>query len=324
MSDVTPILLKPAVSKPRLFAFLLHKPVKGVHDHNQVAYLFVLPYLIMFAIFIIIPVIAAIGLSFTYFDTVRMPIWVGFDNYINILTNDAEFMQYVVPNTLKYALIVGPGGYILSFLLAWMLAQLTPKVRTVLALIIYSPSLTAGITMSVLWKVIFAGDSSGYLNSVLLTLGVIVEPIIWLASKDFLMTIMIVVTLWSSMGVGFLAMLAGILNVNQDLYEAGYLDGIKNKFQEMLYITIPTIKPQMLFGAVMAIVGTFASSGIGVALSGSNPTPQYAGQLIVNHIEYFGFNKYEMGYAAALSVILLLVVYAFSRLAYRLFGSKDE
>ncbi|MGD9909787.1 MAG: carbohydrate ABC transporter permease [Candidatus Izemoplasmatales bacterium] len=278
----------------------------------------------MFTVFIIIPVIMAIVLSFTYFDTVRQPIFIGFDNYINILTNDDVFMQYVIPNTLKYAIIVGPGGYILSFLLAWMLAQLAPKLRTVLALIIYSPSLTGGVTMAVLWRVIFAGDNSGYLNSVLLSMGLITEPIVFLQSQQYLLAIMIIVTLWSSMGVGFLAMLAGILNVNQELYEAGYIDGIKNKFQEMIYITIPSIKPQMLFGAVMAIVGTFSSAGIGVALSGSNPTPQYAGQLIVNHIEYYGFNKYEMGYAAALSVILLLIVYYFSKLSFRLFGSKDE
>ncbi|MFA6791209.1 MAG: hypothetical protein WCR28_02070, partial [Candidatus Izemoplasmatales bacterium] len=180
---------------------LTQRKKKGVREKQPIAYLFVFPYLLMFAIFIVIPVFAAIFLSFTYFDTVRAPSLVGFSNYITILTNDDIFMQYVIPNTLKYALIVGPGGYILSFLLAWMLAQLPHKLRTVLALIIYSPSLTAGITMSVLWKVIFAGDNSGYLNSVLLNLGLIVEPIIWLQSKEFLLTIMIVVTLWSSMGV---------------------------------------------------------------------------------------------------------------------------
>lgn len=297
---------------------------KRVRDSHPIAYLFVAPYLTMFAIFIVVPVIAAVLLSFTYFDTVRAPFWIGFENYVNILTNDAVFMQNVIPNTLKYAIIVGPGGYLLSFFLAWMLAQLPSKLCTVLALIIYSPSLTSGVTMGVVWKVIFAGDATGYLNSILMRLGILVEPVIWLQSQEFLLTIMIVVTLWSSMGVGFLAMLAGILNVNSELYEAGYIDGIKNKFQETFYITIPAIKPQMLFGAVMAIVGTFASSGIGVALSGSNPTPQFAGQLIVNHIEWYGFNKFEMGYAAALSVLLLLVIYFFSRFAYRLFGSKDE
>lgn len=300
------------------------KRTGALKDNQPIAYWFVAPYALMFFVFIIVPVIAAVLLSFTYFDTVRLPELIWFDNYINILTNDDVFMQYVIPNTIKYAIIVGPGGYIVSFLLAWMLAQLPSKLRTVLALIIYSPSLTSGVTMAVLWKVIFAGDNTGYLNSVLLKIGLIVEPVIWLQSQESLLTIMIVVTLWSSMGVGFLAILAGILNVNTELYEAGYIDGIRSKFQEMIYITIPSIKPQMLFGAVMAIVGTFASSGLGVSLSGSNPTPQYAGQLIVNHIEYFGFSKYEMGYAAALSVILLLVVYGFSRFAYKLFGSKDE
>jgi len=303
---------------------LLAVKKKHVRDSHPIAYLFVAPYLTMFAIFIVVPVIAAILLSFTYFDTVREPFWIGFENYVNILTNDAVFMQNVIPNTLQYAIIVGPGGYLLSFFLAWMLAQLPSKLRTVLALIIYSPSLTSGVTMGVVWKVIFAGDATGYLNSILMRLGILVEPVIWLQSQEFLLTIMIVVTLWSSMGVGFLAMLAGILNVNSELYEAGYIDGVKNKFQETFYITIPAIKPQMLFGAVMAIVGTFASSGIGVALSGSNPTPQFAGQLIVNHIEWYGFSKFEMGYAAALSVLLLLVIYFFSRFAYRLFGSKDE
>ncbi|XFA99052.1 carbohydrate ABC transporter permease [Candidatus Izemoplasma sp. B36] len=296
---------------------------KKKRRESLIAYGFIFPYALMFAIFIIIPVIVAIGLSFTYFDTVRQPIWIGFTNYINILTDDPVFMQYVLPNTLKYAIIVGPGGYILSFILAWVLSQLTRKVRTIYALIIYSPSLTGGVTMAVLWRVIFAGDNSGYLNSILLRLGFISEPIVYLQSQQFLLLIMIIVTLWSSMGVGFLAILAGILNVNPEMYEAGYIDGIKNKFQEVIYITIPSIKPQMLFGAVMAIVGTFAAAGIGVSLSGSNPTPQYAGQLIVNHIEYYGFNKYEMGYAAALSVMLLIGIYLMSKIAFRVFGDRD-
>ncbi len=301
----------------------LRRKSKVASNHKNIAYLFVLPYVVMFTIFIVVPVIMAILLSFTYFDTVRPPTWVGFSNYINLLTDDPVFMQHVLPNTIKYAIVVGPGGYILSFLLAWTLAQLTPRVRTLFALIIYSPSLTAGITMTVLWRVIFSGDNSGYINGFLIKLGLITEPIVFLQSQQLLLLIMIIVTLWSSMGVGFLAILAGILNVDQEMYEAAYIDGIKNKFQEMIYITIPSIKPQMLFGAVMSIVGTFASAGVGVALSGSNPTPQYAGQLIVNHIEYYGFFKYEMGYAAAVSVVLLVGIYLLSRLAYKLFGSKD-
>jgi multiple sugar transport system permease protein len=287
------------------------------------AYAFLSMYALMFTTFIVVPVLVAFFLSFTFFDTIQAPTFTGLRNYIALLTQDEIFMRYVLPNTIKFAVIVGPGGYALSFMLAWILAQLPKVPRTILALILYSPSMTTGIAMAAVWKTLFSGDQNGYLNSFLLGLNVIQEPIQWLQSPDYLMTIMIVVTLWSSMGVGFLAMLAGILEINPELYEVGSLDGISNRFQEIIYITIPSMKPQMLFGAVMAIVGTFQAGAIGVTLAGANPTPQYAGQLIVNHIEDFGFLRYEMGYAAAVSVVLLLMVLFFSRFANRLFGSND-
>lgn len=303
-------------------SFLINERKKFKKDDKS-AYLFSFPYLSLFSIFIIIPVVIAILLSFTRFDMVGNPVWVGFDNYIYLLTGDDQFMKTIIPNTVKFAIITGPIGYALSFLLAWLLAQVPHRVRTVMAVIIYSPSLTAGITMSVLWKIIFSGDNNGYLNSLLLRLGVIVEPIQFLQSPNHLFTIMVIVTLWSSMGVGFLAMLAGILNIGSDLYEAAYIDGMKSRFQEIFYITIPSMKPQMLFGAVMAIIGSFSAGGIGVALSGANPTPQYAGSLVLNHIEDYGFIRYDMGIAATLSVILLLIIYVFHKLAVRLFREKD-
>ncbi len=283
------------------------------------AYGFVAMYAVLFLIFIAVPVLVAFFLSFTFFDSIQLPRFNGLRNYIVLITQDDIFMKYVLPNTLKFAVLVGPGGYALAFLLAWVLAQLPKVPRTIFALILYSPSMTAGVAMSVVWQTLFSGDQNGYLNSFLMSLNVIQAPIQWLQSPQYLMTIMIVVTLWGSMGVGFLAMLAGLLDINPELYEAGALDGISSRWQEIFYITIPSMKPQMLFGAVMAIVGTFQSGTIGVALSGSNPTPQYAGQLIVNHIEDYGFLRYEMGYAAAISVVLLLMVLLFTRLANRLF-----
>jgi multiple sugar transport system permease protein len=287
------------------------------------AYAFLAMYALMFIIFIVVPVVVAFFLSFTSFDTIQAPTFNGLKNYITLLTQDDIFMKYVLPNTIEFAVIVGPGGYVLSFLLAWILAQLPKLSRTILALILYSPSMTSGVAMSVVWLTIFSGDQNGYLNSMLLANGFIQAPIQWLQSPQYLMTIMIAVTLWSSMGVGFLAMLAGILEINPELYEAGALDGISNRFQEIINITIPSMLPQMMFGAVMAIVSTFQAGVIGVTLSGSNPTPQYAGQLIVNHIEDFGFLRYEMGYAAAISVVLLLMVLLFSRFASRLFASNE-
>ncbi len=286
------------------------------------AYGFISIYALLFIIFIVVPVIVAFFLSFTYFDTIQRPTFNGLRNYVVLLTQDDIFMKYVLPNTIKFAVIVGPGGYLLSFILAWILAQLTKVPRTILALILYSPSMTSGVAMSVVWMTFFSGDQNGYFNSLLMRWSLIQEPIQWLQSPQYLMTIMIIVTLWGSMGVGFLAMLAGILEINPELYEAGALDGISNRFQEIIHITIPSMKPQMLFGAVMAIVSTFQAGAIGVTLSGGNPTPQYAGQLIVNHIEDFGFLRYEMGYAAAVSVVLLLMVLLFNRLSNKLFGSE--
>lgn len=295
---------------------------KWLHDEGS-AYAFLSVYALLFLIFIVIPVVAAFLLSFTFFDTIQPPHFIGLSNYISLLTADDTFMKYVLPNTIQFAVIVGPGGYALAFMLAWMLAQLPRLPRTIFALILYSPSMTASVAMAVVWKTLFNGDQTGYLNSFLMGLGVVQEPIQWLQSPQYLMLIMIVVTLWSSMGIGFLAMLAGMLEISPELYEAATIDGLSSRWQEIFYITIPSMKPQMLFGAVMAIVGTFQAGAIGVTLSGSNPTPQYAGQLIVNHIEDYGFLRYEMGYAAAVSVVLLLMVLFFTRLANRLFASDS-
>ncbi|MDF2698934.1 MAG: transporter, permease component [Haloplasmataceae bacterium] len=285
--------------------------------------LLILPYAILFSLFIAIPTALAITLSLSYFNVIEFPEYAGLLNYITVITQDSVFLRYVLPNTLKYALIVGPGGYILSFMLAWMLAQIQKGPRTILSLAIYAPSMVGGIFTGVVWKTLFNGNEHGYINALLMQWGLIDRPVQFLQSPEYLMPIMIIVALWSSMGIGFLAMVAGILNANEELYEAAYIDGIKNKFQEVMYITIPSMKPQMLFGAVMAIVGTFNSGGIGVALSGSNPTPQNSGQLIINHIEDYGFQRYEMGYAAALSVILLLIIWGFSKIAYKLFAEKN-
>ncbi len=288
---------------------------------NKAGYLFVLPYALLFIIFILTPVLLAVVLSFTNFNAIQSPKAVGFLNYIILITADETFMQYVLPNTVKYALIVGVGGYVLAFLLAWALANLPKVPRTIFALILYSPSMTTGIAMTVLWKIIFTGDQTGYLNSWLMDIGVINEPIIWLVNTDYLLPIVILIGLWSSMGVGFLAILAGILNTDESLYEAAAIDGVKNRFQEMLYVTIPSMRPQMLFAAVMQIVGAFQNGQIASLLAG-NPTPGYAAQLIVNHIEDYGFIRYEMGYAAAVSVVLLLIVQIFSTISKRLFGEE--
>ena len=299
--------------------------LRGAEIREEVSsYLFLAPYLILFTIFIVIPVILAVILSFTNFDSINFPSFVGLKNYITLLTTDNTFMQYVLPNTIKFSLIVGPVGYFMSFIMAWVLAQIPHRSRTLFALMLYSPTLTSGVAMTVIWRVLFNGDQTGYLNSLLLNPGWIQEPIQFLQSSEWLMPVMIIVSLWNSMGIGFLSMLAGILNINSEMYEAGYIDGISNRFQEIMYITIPSMKPQMLFGAVMAVINTFQTGAIGVQLSGANPTPQYAGQMMLNHIEDYGFLRYEMGYAAAISVVLLLLIWFLSKIVFKLLGNNDD
>ncbi|PWW06230.1 carbohydrate ABC transporter membrane protein 1 (CUT1 family) [Paenibacillus cellulosilyticus] len=290
----------------------------------RTSYLFIAPFLICFTLFIVIPIIAAVGLSFTYYNGIERPRFIGWSNFQYLISQDLLFLKYAIPNTFKFAIIVGPGGYAAAFLLAWLISKLRGSVRKWVALAMYTPSLTIGIAMTIIWLPLLSGDRIGYLNSILLKLGLIDVPKLWVTNPDLLMNSMIAVTLWSSMGVGFLAMLAGILNVDTTLYEAGKIDGIRNSLQELWFLTIPSMKPQMLFGAVMAIVTTFKTGSIGVQLSGQNPTPSYAGHLIVNHIDDYGFIRFEMGYAAAISVFLLIVMYGANKLSWSLFGSKEE
>ncbi|MCL2406175.1 MAG: sugar ABC transporter permease [Defluviitaleaceae bacterium] len=286
------------------------------------AYLLMLPYALLFTLFIAAPVAIAIGLSFTFYDIIQVPNYVGFLNYIILMTQDEIFLRYVLPNTFTFALMIGPGGFVLSFLIAWMLAQIQRIPRTLIALAMYAPSMAGGVFVAIVWRTVFSGNERGFINAALINWGFIVEPIQFLQDPTYLLPLMIFVTLWSSMGVGFLAILAGVLNYDPEIYEAAQLDGINNRFQEIVYITVPTMKPQMLFGAVMAIVNAFQMGQVGVLLSGSNPTPQYAGQLIFNHIEDFALMRFELGYAAAISVVLLIMVWGLSKVAYAMFSEK--
>lgn len=280
--------------------------------------------MICFTIFIFLPVISAILLSFTQYNSIEAPRFVGWENFRYMVSQDLLLIKYALPNTITFALLVGPGGYIASFMLAWLISILPAVYRKWFTLAMYTPSLAGAVAMGIIWTPMLSGDRIGYLNSFLLKLGIISEPVLWVTSKEHLMTSMVLVTLWKSMGIGFLAMLAGILNVNPELYEAGKLDGIRTRLEEIWYITIPSTKPQMLFGAVMAIVGSIQSGGIGAQLSGSQTTPQYAGYVIMSHIDDYGFTRFELGYSTALSVLLLVFIYFANKLCEKLFGTKED
>lgn len=292
--------------------------------HSRVSYLFVAPFMLAFLIFIIIPVFMAAGLSFTNYDGFRFPSFIGFQNYISLITQDQVFLKYALPNTLKFAVLVGPGGYILTFLFAWLIYQLPKKWRDLYTLAFYAPSLAGGIALSVVWTTAFSGDRVGYVNNFLLKMGLIDLPVTWLQDPRYLLNIMILVTLWTSFNVGFLAMMGGLATVNSELYEAGRIDGIRNRLQEIYYITIPSMKPQMLFSAVMSIVTTLRAGSISTQLTGLPITPQYSGHLIINHVDDYAMIRYEFGYASAVSVVLLVMSYLLMRFFYRLLSTKEE
>ncbi|MFD0670695.1 carbohydrate ABC transporter permease [Cohnella sp. GCM10027633] len=315
-------ILKQTPARVRGMKLPLANPFKAIW-RERVAYLFMTPFLLCFCAFILIPVVVAIMMSFTSYDAFRAPRFVGFSNYISLITQDTVFIKYALPNTIKFAFFVGPIGYMLTFVLAWLVYQLPKSIRDIVTLAIYAPSIAGGVALVVVWQAAFSGDYAGYLNNFLMHNDWIQTPILWLKNPEYLLNVMILVTIWMGFGVGFLAMLAGFDTVNKELYEAGRIDGIANRVQEAFYITIPSMKPQMLFSAVMAIVGTLKAGAISVQLTGLPITYQYAGHLMLNHIDDYAYIRFELGYASMLSVVLLLFSFVAMRLCYRLFGPKE-
>lgn len=284
-------------------------------------YLLVAPFLILFTIFIIIPFFVSLGLSFTRYNMLEPPEWMGLKNYELLFLEDDVFL-IGVKNTLIFALITGPIGYISSFIMAWIIDQL--KFRRWFSLAFYAPSITSGIAMSVIWLYIFSPDQYGFINNALIKLGIITstEPILWTTNPKTIMPVIVMISIWMSMGTGFLVFLAGLQNMDPELYDAGYIDGIENKFQQLWYITLPLMKPQLLFGAVNSIVNSFGVFGIAATIAGM-PSPDYAAHTIVAHLYDYAFIRFEMGYASAIAVFLFVLTFALGRICMKVFSSKD-
>ena len=243
-------------AKPKKQSFFGHwlKTKLREAGKNKTLYLFMLPFLVLFVIFTVMPVITAIYYSFTYFNVLEPPKFIFWDNYVRMFVADDLFMT-ALKNTLLFAAILGPVGYILSFFFAWLINEFSPKIRAVMTLIYYAPSLA---NIYVVWKLIFDSSSYGLLNGILLDLGIIYTNVQWLADVNYIVGCVIVVLLWSSLGVSFLTFTAGLQNVDRSLYEAGAIDGVRNRWQELWYITLPYMRPQLLFGAIMSITTAFS------------------------------------------------------------------
>lgn len=287
--------------------------LRGFVRKNWVGYAMQLPFAVLFILFVIAPVVIAFALSLTDFNMFQPAEWVGLKNYELLLVDDSVFWT-AMSNTLAYAVVVGPLGYLMSFFAAWVLNQL--KLRNAFALAFYAPSITSSIAMSTVWLYFFSPDRYGLLNNVLLSMGLIDEPILWTQNPQTILPVIIIISIWMSMGTGFLVFLAGLQNVDKSLYEAGAIDGIRSRFQELKYLTLPQMKPQLLFGAITAITNAFGVFDVAVAVAGM-PSPGYAGHTIVAHLYDYAFIRFQMGYASAVAVILFLITFVVGRIVMR-------
>ena len=280
---------------------------------NREAYLMLAPFMLLFLVFTIVPVVMSLPMGFTDFNMVQLPKFVGLQNYATLFLNDSIFIQSIRV-TLIFALLTGPVSYVLCFLLAWLINELPPVLRTVFTLIFYAPSMANVYTV---WQLIFSGDSYGYLNSLLLKLRIITAPIQWLTDGRYVLGVVIVVQLWVSLGAGFLALRAGFQNIDRSMYEAGAIEGIRNRWQELVYITIPAMGPQLMFAAVMQIVGSFTAGTVAQALVGF-PSTDYKAHTVMTHAYDYGWVRFEMGYASAICMLLFLAMLGCSKLISKL------
>ena len=271
---------------------------------NKVAYLMIAPFFILFALFTIVPVVLSFLLSFTNFNLLEWPDFVLLDNYIRLFLDDDVFIT-AIKNTLMFATVTGPGSYLLSMLLAWFINELRPRIRSIVTLLFYAPSISGNVYL--IWTIFFSGDEYGLVNAWGMKLGLLSEPVLWFQDEKYIFVLCCCVALWTSLGTSFLTFIAGFQTVDTSLYEAGDLDGVKNRWQELYYITLPTMRPQMMLGAILAITGAFGFGGVITALVGF-PSPNYVAHTIMHHLDDFGGMRFEMGYASAIATLLFLMM----------------
>ena len=271
---------------------------------SRTCYIFLAPYAIVFALFFVAPLVISVFYSFTYFNILEPPKFIGLRNYINLLLGDDVFL-IAVKNTFIMAAITGPIGYIMAFLFAWFINELPRYIRAFVTLIFYAPSISGAVYM--IWAILFSGDAYGYINGLLINLGILDQPVLWLTDPKYMMPVMLIVILWMSLGAGFLAFIAGLSTIDPSLYEAGLVDGISNRWQELWYITLPNMKGMLMFGAVMAVTQSFGVADVTIQLAGF-PSTDYAVHTVVNHLIDYGSLRFEMGYASAIATILFFIM----------------
>lgn len=290
--------------------------VRRYMRRNGSGYLMMTPYLLIFAVFTVWPVLLSLLLSFTTYNVFEAPRFLGFDNYVDLFFRDQVFLT-ALQNTFLISLIVGPVGYLLSLFLAWMVNEYKNPWKTLLTVVFYAPTLSNAVFT--IWLIVFDGDIYGYLNSFLLGLGFITEPIQWRTDPTYMMAVVIVVQLWVSLGTSFLTLRAGFNTVDRQYYEAAALDGVRNRFQELWYVTLPMMAPHLMLSAVLSITATFTTANVATVMTGF-PSVNYATHTVMHHLQDYATIRYERGYASAIATVLFLMSLLMNKLAQKVIG----
>ena len=286
---------------------------------NKECYLMLAPFMILFVSFTVVPVLMSVPVGFTDFNMVQKPKFTGLSNYTALFLSDKIFMKSIRV-TIIFAFFTGPVSFVLCFLIAWLINEMPSVLRTVFTLIFYIPSMANVYSV---WRIIFSGDINGYINSFLINIGIITSPVQWLTDGNYVLGTAIVVQLWLSLGAGFLAMRAGFQNIDRSMYEAGAVEGISNRWQELIYIVIPSMKPHLMFASVMQIVSSFTAGTVIQNIVGF-PSTDYKAHTIMTHAYDYGWVRYEMGYASAICMILFIAMYAVNRVISRVLGKYTD
>lgn len=262
--------------------------------------LFLIPSILGYVIFSLLPMISAFYLSFTSWDIIGgAPEFIGIENYVNIFKSE-EFYR-VFKNTLKFIVMYIPAIMISSFTLA-VLFDAKVKGVSGFRVLLFIPVLTSWVAGSIIWKSALNGQY-GLVNNLLDIIGI--EGPGWLTDTSWSMVSIVMASIWKDVGFFSLIIFGGLRGIDRSIYEAAEIDGA-NKFQIMRRITLPLVTPTLFFVLITTIINSFQLFPQVMVMTGGGPLGST--QVLVERIYVYGFKYFNMGYATALSVILLLII----------------
>jgi multiple sugar transport system permease protein len=288
---------------------------RRLRQRDVVPYLFILPNLLLFVVFVFGPMLFSFGISFARWDGLGAPEFTGLRNYNNLLTDD--LFLTAVRNTVIYSVGTVVPMLVISLALALMLDS-PLRGRTFFRAMIYLPVVISWVAGALVWRLMFI-HPDGIINAFLASLGF--QPQLWTSDPVLAMPAIMWMSLWKGLGFYTVIYLAGLQTIPPTIYEAAMIDGA-NRGQLFWSITLPLLKPTTLFALVIGIINSFEVF-VPVYLM-TNGGPGYSSMVMVMAIYRAAFQQYQMGYASAMAVVLFLAIFGISWLQFKFFGREVE